>query len=898
MRVTDQKTGNGTPRASETGQPAKGRLNAYGRIARTCWRYARLVIVVYVLVAIASVAIAVSNLRLDTDTGKMIAADLPFRQDFADLNRTFPAQDNVFVVVVDAAEPERGRQAAKALARSFRTRPDLFQNVYAPGTSDFFDDFGILYLPFDDVAKITDDLDRAAPMFQGLADSPNLAGLSDLIAQIRTAAERGIKVPDSIIAFLAETQATVAGEADGKPRALDWEKIGGGGNYVTRNRWFVIVKPALNYAQIDAAETALAEARTILDSSEIRRFSGVKMALTGEVAVNGEEFGAVEKGAKVAAITSFVLVTIVISLGMPAIRLIIPALLMLVCGFSLNAAFATLAVGHLNMISVAFAVFFIGLGIDYAVHILLRYSELARSGQTPMASMALAVSRAGPALGLCTMTTSLAFLAFTPTNFVGMAQLGIIAAGGIIIALLTSLTLIPAAVALVPLPRKWTKAPRSQTARSPARLPGFLRFATTGVVLIAAVGSVMLLPSVRFDGDPIGLKDPATPSVIAFNALLKSDPGQSYAAQILVKNADEARPLAAELARLPAVAKVMSADTFVPEEQRRKLDRLNLLDGVIPAEVNQTPDIGARARRASLESLKTGLIGLAEVTAVSKKIRGAALDLVAELDRLDSGAKAEDGTLKGLESNMFVRLPALLGKLSKLATMDPLTVDTIDPEVRNRYIAPDGRWRITAEPAVNVRDEKELREFVRQVRTLASGATGTPVEVTGAANVVSRAMIIACLSAMGLVILVLLPVLRRPLDIALVLTPIILAGLLLLGYTALFDSPFNFANVIVLPLLLGLGIDSSIHYVMRAREVPGFADITGSSTPRAVTVSALTTVGSFGTLWLSPHRGMSSMGELLTVAILFTLVCTLIVLPQLIKWSSAMTAAKVPGGRT
>jgi predicted RND superfamily exporter protein len=118
----------------------------------------------------------------------------------------------------------------------------------------------------------------------------------------------------------------------------------------------------------------------------------------------------------------------------------------------------------------------------------------------------------------------------------------------------------------------------------------------------------------------------------------------------------------------------------------------------------------------------------------------------------------------------------------------------------------------------------------------------------------------------------------------LVLAPLVLAVVLMIGYTVVFNSPFTFANVIVLPLLLGLGIDSAIHYVMRARE-EGFAtEVASTSTPRAVVISAVTTMGSFETLWLSAHRGMSSMGELLTIAIVITLLCTLIVLPQLIDW--------------
>jgi predicted RND superfamily exporter protein len=180
-----------------------------------------------------------------------------------------------------------------------------------------------------------------------------------------------------------------------------------------------------------------------------------------------------------------------------------------------------------------------------------------------------------------------------------------------------------------------------------------------------------------------------------------------------------------------------------------------------------------------------------------------------------------------------------------------------------------------------------MDRFVAAVEKVAPEATGPPIEITGAARAVAEAMRWAVFAALALVVLVVAPILRRPMDIALVLAPLALAGLLLGGYSVLFNAPFNFANVIVLPLLLGLGIDSSIHYVMRAREHHE-DHIVDTSTPRAVLVSALTTIGSFGTLWLSPHRGMASMGELLTIAIIVTLITTLIVLPQLIAWADRL----------
>jgi predicted RND superfamily exporter protein len=227
----------------------------------------------------------------------------------------------------------------------------------------------------------------------------------------------------------------------------------------------------------------------------------------------------------------------------------------------------------------------------------------------------------------------------------------------------------------------------------------------------------------------------------------------------------------------------------------------------------------------------------------------------------------------------------MLADVNRLATTSRVTIDSLDESIRERYVAPDGRWRLEISPSGDMRDEGKLAEFVDEVKTVAPDVMGPAVGVAGSADAVAKSMVWATLAALALVVLIVWPALRNVRDVALVLAPLLLASTLMIGYTVVFDAPFNFANVIVLPLLLGLGVDSSIHYVMRAREGDNGTDVTGTSTPRAVLISALTTIGSFGTLWLSAHRGMASMGELLTVAILVTLVCTLVVLPQLIEWA-------------
>ncbi len=857
-------------------------MNIYGRIAGFSAIHSGQVLIGWLVAAIISMVLAFTSLQINTDPGKMIASDLPFRKSFADFTRSFPANDNNFIVVVEAEEGKQAREASRALVESFSSRKDLFSDVYAPGLGPFFDRYGILYLPESEIKTIVQRTRQSSELLKLLTASPNLAGLAQVLQQVAPAIAAG-QSPDAVAGFLRETKKTVTARISNRSMVLDWAATVTGQVGQDPKRWFISVKPVLDFSEIDPSEVALKEAKQIIADPEITRSGKIKIALTGEAALNGEEFQSVTQGAALAGIVSFFLVTIVIWLGMPVARLIIPALSLLVLGFMVNIGFATVAVGSLNMISVAFAVLFIGLGIDYAIHTVLRYWEERVRGRDNLQAIAAAAHHAGPALALCTLTTSLAFLAFVPSDFVGMAQLGIIAAGGIVVALIASLTLIPAVLA------KMDITPKEKHLHNTPVLPKpvwqHLRLGTTVFTVLVAIAAVVLLRDVRFDGDPVNLKDPTSPSVVAFKELLKSQPGEAYAAQIIVKDAETAEKLVPRLQQLDSVKSVRWADSFLPARQEAKLQQLSLLAGIVPSGHLQIIDITAAQRRKALSDIQAALLQIEQTSKASEKLRFEAATLRRALIILNIPQPASNETLALLEHDMFLQLPGLLQRLGEMAVTEPLDIQTLDIDIARRYVTGDGRWRLEVIPRDDLGNEKALRIFVAEVRQLAPNVTGTPVEITGAADVVSNAMKMATIIAFGLVLLVLIPVLRSAVSITLVLAPLVLSALLLLAYTVIFKSPFNFANVIVLPLLLGLGVDSAIHYVMRAREDGAKRQVIDTTTPRAVLISAMTTIGSFGTLWLSPHMGMSSMGELLTIAIIITLITTLIVLPQFIAWT-------------
>ncbi|MDX1717801.1 MAG: MMPL family transporter [Anderseniella sp.] len=867
--------------------------SAFGAVARWSCGHAWFVVLAFLALAIGGATLAATKLKVDTDPNLMISADLDFKQSFKRFNETFPAVDANFVFVVDSEDPEQAKDAAFRLAEKLRSQPSLFAHVLAPGTGKFFEDYGILYAKPEEVEKLVSGIVQAGPMLKGLADQPNLAGLSGLLNEVTAYTQAG-RAPDGFAGFLNNAAATVEAETAGSPRPMDWTAISDDDPKLTDTRWFVLTKPILDFTQLEAAAAPMSAARALLEDPEITGNGVATVRLTGEAAMDAEEFEAVTKGAITAGIVSFIIVSITIFLGLPSLRLIIPAMALIILGFLINAGFATVSIGYLNMISVAFAVLFIGLGVDYAVHVVLRYAEERARGLSRTDAAEAAVTKMGPALGLCTLTTALAFLAFVPTSFVGMAQLGIIASGGMVIAFVASITLIPAMLKLIPdnhakIERKLAHKVANETV--PGNNSSHVRMLATVLVITIAGIALATFPQARFDGDPVNLKDPDAPSVKAFLEVASEEAGVHYTAEYLTDAGPKAREMAEKFRALPIVEKVVMVEEFLPAGQEAKLAELGKLTNLVPRSVNTESDIGAPARSRMLEIISNNMTALVGTGDAPEDLKAAAARMKSAIEAFRNNRGSDDEAVKGLENSLFSGLPALMGDINRLATTAKVTIESLDETIRERYVASDGRWRLEISPRADMRDEGKLYEFVDAVKSVSDDAMGPAINVAGSARAVAQSMIMATLAALVLVVLIVWPALRNVRDVALVLAPLLLASTLMVGYTVVFDAPFNFANVIVLPLLLGLGVDSSIHYVMRAREGDNGTDVTGTSTPRAVLISAMTTIGSFGTLWLSAHRGMASMGELLTIAILVTLVCTLVVLPQLIEWAYSKRAS-------
>ena len=405
------------------------------------------------------------------------------------------------------------------------------------------------------------------------------------------------------------------------------------------------------------------------------------------------------------------------------------------------------------------------------------------------------------------------------------------------------------------------------------------------------------MPAARFDDNPLNLRDPSAESVAAYRDLLAAGDPSPWTLSVLRAGFADAERLARRLEALDSVKEVRWAASFVPEDQPEKLARIEDLALMLGPDLDlaaSAPDPGPDGRRAGFERLRRAVGTLAADAAppsaasragspgpdpARRSWADAASRARSALDALAAGI--DDAAIRSFERRLTGGLPHRLALLSRSLDAEEVTIESLPPRLRERWIAGDGRYRLEIHPGGNLDLRPALVRFIDDVQRIAPAATGTPLVQMKSGESVAAAFVQALGCALVLVAAVLVLVSRHKRDALLVMGPLLLAGALTVAAMVALGIPFNFANVIALPLLLGIGVDNGIHMVRRARGAAGPGGVLATSTARAVLTSALTTICGFGSLVFSTHPGMASMGAVLSIGLAATLACTLVVLPAI-----------------
>lgn len=817
---------------------------------------------------------AVTHLKVNTDTSAMLDPSLPFQVRAAALRKAFPQTKTDIIVIARAKTLDEADAYIADLRNTVANEKTTFTNVFAPAQEPFFQDNGLLYLSESALEERLTQMSKASGLIETLVKSPTVGTLFTTLASNDKLAERSDLGQDTLQQLYKELGHVVEASLEGEVRPFSWmgaldEEIGSNDSH-TR---LLYATPVLDFTRLQPAKAGIEVLREQIDALSEKYNGRVEAFVTGDPALRVEELEAVTTGIGMSMALSLILVSLLLLLCYRSAAMVVLTLSGLIITLVLTSAFAAAFMGELNLVSVAFTVLLIGLGLDFAIHLLLHVQERRDDGQDNAAALTGALHEVGPAMALAAPTTALAFLSFVPTKFDGIAQLGMISAAGVLIALMVSVTFLPAALSRLPAAKIKKRSGRIRAVfHSLSKVAGPVAFVT----ILIGIFALLLMPQVRFDADQLALRNPKAPSVIGFNMLFDDAATVPYRLTRLVDSETAARKTSDQAAALPLVASTRSLPDFVPEDQDEKLELIDFAAGTLVFALAATP--------ASIDGPPTAQ-GIAALRGRLKEAYtdGPGARLAALIGELQA-ANSPDA-IERLERNIFRYWPQLVDRLTAQMNADYIDVDALPASLRERYLSTDGVWRVDILPNEDLRDSIALDAFVADVEKLFPDLTGGALQSKKAGEIISNAMLQATLIAFAVIAVFLWLLVRRILTVLLVLFPLLLAAILTAATGVLLDAPFNYANVIVLPLLIGIGVDSGLHLVMRHDQVTAGEGVYGTSTPRAVLFAALTTVASFGSLMLSPHRGTASMGELLTIAIAITLICTLVVLPAAFNYA-------------
>jgi hopanoid biosynthesis associated RND transporter like protein HpnN len=570
-------------------------------------------------------------------------------------------------------------------------------------------------------------------------------------------------------------------------------------------------------------------------------------------------------------------VLLILWLALKSGRIILAVFLNLIAGLAITAALGFLLVGPLNLISIAFAVLFVGLGVDFGIQYSVRYRAERFEVDDLDRSLAEAARHFGVPLTLAAAAVAAGFLSFLPTHYRGVSELGQIAGMGMLVAYFTSITLLPALLKVINPPGE--PEPLGFSFLAPVdRFMERHRIAIIVGTAVVSLGGLPLLYFLQFDFNPINLRSPKVESIATFLDLRRDPITGASAINVLAPNLSEAPQIADRLAKLPEVSQTRTLDFFVPPDQDRKLAAIAVArDKLAPS---FKPDALAKPPTdeenvASLNEVVESLNQAADKHS-SGPGTAAAKRLSAALAQLATSAP----DVRAQTAAVFLRpLKTALEDLKDLLQAHPVTRDKLPADIVEQWKTQDGRARVEALPKGDPNDNDTLRTFARAVLSAAPDATGGPISILHSGDTIVRAFFEAGAWALISIAILLWIVLRRFGDVLLTLVPLLLAGVVTLEICVVLNLKLNFANIIALPLLLGIGVAFKIYYIMAWRA--GQTDLLQSSLTRAVFYSAATTATAFGSLWLSSHPGTSSMGKLLALSLITTLAAAVLFQPVL-----------------
>ena len=902
-----------------------------GRLFRFVVRYPRAIVVVSLLLAVISALYTQQSMEYLTGRDDLMPKNRKFYLDNAAYNREFGGPDDI-VVVIESGDREQAALFGGRLETALRKEQERFRDVFFPGGLPFFRKNGLLFMPLADIQTLKRNLLMAQPALQALSAAPSvqtlftyLTGEIDAwLAGDRTSPQEQERL--ARITFMLEkldVGFTSFGGGGTTNLSLEGFFLGSGGgpesSFAKAGKMQILtVTPVKKKGSFVPAEEAIPVVRREINSlKKLPEFKGVTVGLTGVPVLEHEEMTTSQDDITLATVVSLVLTVILLLVAFRGLATMLAAMVSLGVAICLSFGFATLAVGHLNILSMVFAIMLIGIGIEYGIQVVLRYKEELALGTEELAAIGQGLDRNIWAIVMAAATVAAAFLTFVATDFKGISELGVIAGGGVAICVLVTFTVLPALLVLLARRKqargsesgargKAEKAVKAEPisgrgARGTSK-PTYFRerittvlfgYPKTVLVITALLCLASLYPVSRisFDYNLMNLQAKGLESVAYAYKLMRSSENSGYFAVTTAATAQELRVKTTQLEALPEVDHVVSLLTFIPDRQEQKLAELAVLRQALgevkPApyeedlKVMELPTVFENFRN-SVEKLKNALGSgkMAEAKPVGA--------FLATLDKFFKNLEKEKdanavGMLRDFQGGLFASLPEKIGLLRESLNAAPVTEADIPQELRKRFVGKTGKFAMQVAPKKEIFDREPLEAYLKAVRSVDPDAAGEPVMVYESMTIMRDSYQSAFVYAFVAIVAILLIAFRSVTYAAIGLAPLVVGLLFMVTGMWLCGISFNSANIIVLPLILGIAVDSGIYIINRfRREDETAVEVVTRSTGLGVIYNTLTIMASFGALMVAHHQGVFSIGAVMSLGMVACQFAFILVLPAIL----------------
>lgn len=858
----------------------------------------------HAVLLVASLWITVTGLEFSTNRNDLVGSDKRYHQNFLRLNKEFPLQDDL-VVVVESEDSEKNRQFVERLGAKLNQETNLFRNVFFKGDLRMLGSKALLLIPEEDLATLLERLKEYGPFINQFSHVSNLVTLFEMVnTQFRTARKdpegsglalvQAIPVLDRLV-----QQAEASMDRPGVPPSPGMEAFFGAGEPAEQSSYIAYANGTLYLATAQAPSKdlngpAVERLRELIEETR-REVPGVNVGLTGEPVLEIDEMDQSRKDSIRASVVSLFLCALIFVYGYNETGRPIKATICLVVGLAYTIGFTTLAVGHLNILTVTFVPILIGLAIDFGVHLVTRYEEELRHGQTEAESLTRAMVHTGKGIFTGAFTTAGAFLAMAFTEFKGIQEMGIICGGGLIVCLLPMMTLLPVLLLrgrqnVIDHAIAERVEPRARIEQIWMRRPWIV----VGVVGAITAFAVIQSRDVRMDYNLLNMQTKNLPAVEFEHKLITSTPKSVLFAAVVTDSPEEAQAMQERLLKLPSVASIDSISPYLVEDPTAKLRLIRDIKKTVQGIRFADPDL-SRVRTSDLTRTLyslNGYIGLAlpdippSEAAVSNQLAALRFHiedfrkgiLQGPPDERDRRARR----LGAFQRALFRDVQDSFKAMAEQRDDGGLTVEDLSSPLRERFVGVTGKHLLLVYPKKDVWQRENQREFVAELRTVDPDVTGGPVQLFEYTSLLVESYKEAAWYALAAICVLALIHFRNPLTVLLALVPMGVGFTWMCGVMGFHGIPFNPANIMTLPLIIGIGVTNGIHILNRFSEEKN-PSILAKSTGKAVLVSGMTTMAGFGSLILADHQGIRSLGQVMAIGVGTCMLASITFLPALLK---------------